>query len=413
MDNQQFRSQVEKIVAQTPLTDMHTHIYTPCFGELLLWGVDELLTYHYLTAETLRYNTMPYEKYWAMSKSARAELAFDTLFIQNSPYSESCRGVLTVLGELGLDVASRDLNAWRKYFSSMTTEQYVDKVFATANVKDCVMTNDPFDDAERKVWLNGYVADKRFHAALRLDGLLMNYLQNLDRLKGFGYDVDEQLSQKSVDEVTRFLNDWCDRMNPLYMAVSLPPEFLWPEDSIRGKLISQCVLPVCLKRNLPFAMMIGVKKLINPDLQLAGDGLGKGDMATVERLCAANPHNKFLLTMLVRENQHECAVTARKFRNLFVFGCWWFLNNPSFIEEITRMRMELLGGSMLPQHSDSRVLDQLIYKWSHSRTIIAKVLADKYADIAKAGWVVTEDEMRRDVAQLLGGAFWDFLARKF
>jgi hypothetical protein len=31
-----------------------------------------------------------------------------------------------------------------------------------------------------------------------------------------------------------------------------------------------------------------------------------------------------------------------------VFGCWWFLNNPSLIEEIERMRMELLGVSFIP-----------------------------------------------------------------
>jgi hypothetical protein len=25
------------------------------------------------------------------------------------------------------------------------------------------------------------------------------------------------------------------------------------------------------------------------------------------------------------------------------FGCWWFLNNPSLVEEITRERIEMLG----------------------------------------------------------------------
>ena len=40
---------------------------------------------------------------------------------------------------------------------------------------------------------------------------------------------------------------------------------------------------------------------------------------------------------------------------------------PSLIDEITRMRFELLGTSIIPQHSDGRVLDQLLYKWDHSR----------------------------------------------
>jgi len=159
----------------------------------------------------------------------------------------------------------------------------------------------------------------------------------------------------------------------------------------------------------PFALMIGVKKLTNPGLKLAGDSVGKGDIDTLEYLCASYPNVKFLCTMLARENQHELCVAARKFRNLHVFGCWWFTNMPLFIDEITRMRFELLGLSFTPQHSDARVLDQLIYKWAHSKKIIADVLAEKYADIAATGWKITEEEIRRDVAGLFGGNFWRFV----
>ena len=102
---------------------------------------------------------------------------------------------------------------------------------------------------------------------------------------------------------------------------------------------------------------------------------------------------------------------ARKFRNLHVFGCWWFTNIPSLINEITRMRIELLGMSVTPQHSDARVLDQLIYKWRHSRQIITDVLTEKYVDLAQTGWVVTEADVRRDASELLGGAFDRFCQR--
>ena len=91
-----------------------------------------------------------------------------------------------------------------------------------------------------------------------------------------------------------------------------------------------------------------------------------------------------------RENQHELCVYARKFGNLLPFGCWWFLNNPSLIEEITRMRVELLGTSFIPQHSDARVLDQLLYKWEHSKEIIGKVLIDKFGEMSRAGRPPTE-----------------------
>jgi hypothetical protein len=31
--------------------DLHTHLFPPSHGPLMLWGIDELLTYHYLVAE--------------------------------------------------------------------------------------------------------------------------------------------------------------------------------------------------------------------------------------------------------------------------------------------------------------------------------------------------------------------------
>ena len=88
----------------------------------------------------------------------------------------------------------------------------------------------------------------------------------------------------------------------------------------------------------------------------------------------SNPEIRFLVTFLARENQHELCVAARKFSNLMPFGCWWFLNNPSIVSEITRERFELLGQSFIPQHSDARVLEQLIYKWKHARKQIIDAL---------------------------------------
>ncbi|HQH73434.1 MAG TPA: glucuronate isomerase, partial [bacterium] len=141
----------------------------------------------------------------------------------------------------------------------------------------------------------------------------------------------------------------------------------------------------------------------------AGDGVGRADLGSVVQLCQQYPDNRFLVTLLSRENQHELCVTARKFANLLPFGCWWFMNNPSLIEEITRERIEMLGWSFVPQHSDARVLDQLLYKWPHSRRIIAKVLIDKYADLLQTGWKVTEDEIRRDVSRLFYDNFETFV----
>ncbi len=87
------------------------------------------------------------------------------------------------------------------------------------------------------------------------------------------------------------------------------------------------------------------------------------------------------------------------------FDYWWFLNYTSMISEITRERFELLGTSFIPQHSDARVLDQLIYKWGHSRRIIADALYDSYASLLRDGRALTRQEIERDATKLFSGNF--------
>ena len=124
-----------------------------------------------------------------------------------------------------------------------------------------------------------------------------------------------------------------------------------------------------------------------------------------EQICRDNPDNKFLVTVLSRENQHELCVIARKFANLMPFGCWWFLNNPSIIAEITAERLEMLGTSFIPQHSDARVLEQVIYKWTHSRRIIADILFNQYMELTLDGFPLTSQHIQRDVEKLYSGNF--------
>jgi hypothetical protein len=401
---------IERTVAATPVLDIHTHLYDVSFGDLLLWGIDDLLVYHYLTAETFRHLEVSYERFWSLNKTEQAELIWQTLFLEHAPLSEACRGVLTTLHRLGLDVRRRDLPALRKWFAEWPVGTHVTRCLELANVKALCMTNSPFDDLERPIWQRGVLRDERFLAALRIDPLLVAWPEAAPRLAGWGYSVGEGLSAHTISEVRRFLADWTRRMEARYVMVSLGPEFSYPAASECAEILEQAVLPHCRDFGLPLALMLGVRRAVNPRLRLAGDGVGRSDLAALANLCDAFPQNKFLVTVLARENQHELCVLARKFRNLHVFGCWWFSNVPSLVAEITRLRLELLGPSFTAQHSDARVLDQLVYKWDHTRHIVAGVLAEKYADLTLAGWEPSAAEIERDVRDLFGGAFERFRA---
>ena len=405
----EVKAAIQKAVKAAPVVDMHTHLYDPSFGGLLLRGIDELITYHYLIAESTRASGLAPAKFYAMPRKARAEFVWDELFVKRSPVSEAARGVLTTATAYGLDPRRDGLDGMRKFFKGLSPEKHVDLAFATAGVESAVMTNDPFNDAERASWERGGRGDERFQAALRIDPLVIDLPGASAKLRAWGCGVAADFSGASASELRRFCGDWIKRMNARYAAMSFTPDFAWPDASLRGRILGEAVIPACRDASVPFALMIGVRRRIRPELGDAGDGVGKGDPSSVGRLCAEFPDATFLCTMLAREDQHELCVTARKFSNLKVFGCWWFLNNPSLVREITAMRLELLGLTFVPQHSDARILDQVVYKWRHSKEVIADVLSAKYADMAKAGWRPARDEIDRDVEALFSGNARDWL----
>ena len=410
---------VRSIVTETPVMDIHTHLYSADFKERLLWGVDQLLVYHYLTAEYFRQGERSYDEFWSMDDAGRADLVWQALFVDRMPVSEAASGVITALNRLGLSPAiyGRDLDAYRAAWADKTAAAQVNDVLAAAKVKTIVMTNDPFDTVERAVWLAGGCTDDRFQSALRIDKLLLDWPSAAIELRSLGYDVaaddPSALSQEAtLAEVRRFLREWCGRIGALYIMASLPGDVHYPAtDEALTALLDGAVVPVCLELGLPLALMVGVRRQVNPALRLAGDMSMHADLGLLERLCLRYPDLQLLVTVLARENQHELAVMARKFRNLTLFGCWWFLHTESMIREMTAFRTELLGTSYIPQHSDCRVLEQLVNKWDHSRSIIAGVLYDKYARLHQDGWLVSENDIRRDTEHYFGGVFEQVLSR--
>lgn len=416
--------EVHRTLQEVTITDVHTHLFPPSFGKALLWGPDELLTYHYLIAElfTVAKWDLTYDKFWSMSKVQQADLIWEQLFIKHGPLSEAARGVITTFHKLGLETKKRDLASIRKWFAQQKLDEYLPKVFEIANIDYAVMTNSPFNPKEAKYWQEHAPVPDCLKPALRIDSLFdfENWESVADAMTTQGYDVRStteggqvlpQLDSKTFGEIRRFLVDWSKTIKPVYFAASFGPDFAYGKDKPLTEIIDHAVVPAALELGLPFALMIGARRLANPGLRNAGVTVGTADLYCLSELLRNHPHAKFLVTVLARTNQHELTVLGRVFRNLHIFGCWWYCNNPSIIDEMTRQRLELLGTSFTAQHSDARVLDQLIYKWDHTREIISKVLTDKYRDLREAGWEFSKDEIARDVRNIFGGSFEEFLKR--
>jgi hypothetical protein len=247
---------------------------------------------------------------------------------------------------------------------------------------------------------------RRFRTALRVDPLLKNDWALISRcLSASGYE-------DSIEGAINYLVDWVDTMQPEYLMASTPGNFSLDPLVSQMNLLEQVLVPIAERCNLALVLKVEADRGWNPSLRDGGDGVRELDPRVLQQLCTRYPRIKFLTTFLSRANQHSACVLANKFSNMHLYGCWWYCNNPSIISEITKMRLEMLGTAFTVQHSDARVLDQLVYKWKHSREVIGRVLLEQYTGLLEAGWGITREEIVRDVHRLFGGAYEEFMAKK-
>ena len=60
----------------------------------------------------------------------------------------------------------------------------------------------------------------------------------------------------------------------------------------------------------------------------------------------------------------------------------------------------MLSFSFIPQHSDTRVLEQVIYKWLNTRRTLAPILYEQYRLLAEDGRMVSRADIQRDITRL-------------
>ena len=227
--------------------------------------LDELLTYHYLEAEFFRFSRTTPQQYWSLSKPDRADAIWQALFVENTPMSEAARGIVFVLDAFALPTDSPDLAEARAFFQKQNVAEHVLKALQMAGVSSVVMTNDPLDREEMQLWMSGAQRHPQFQPVLRLDRILREWSEPWDLLVSLGYEVDNCASGKSIGEIRRFLADWYERMQPVYMAVSLPDTFQFPEDTrARKDPAERRSCPRAVNSDLPLSLMIGVRRQVNP-----------------------------------------------------------------------------------------------------------------------------------------------------
>ena len=378
----QIRFYLEKFTYECEIIDIHTHLYPSRFKKFHRIGLIDLLNYHYLIAEFLSLNMITPSKFFSLNKFDKAKMIWDNLFFKHHPYSTATIGVLRVINSYGI----YDVNKSFKEILKMTEDYYLSEndMFEISRVKKVVMTNNPFNTNEFNILTKN--KDKRYIPSIRIDDIFENYSEKHNT------KINKADNEKGVEYLINFFEKIIQDFQPAYFALS--SENL---EEFKNKEFFEKFLKLLLRYKLPLMLLVGVKRGINPNYQEAGDGVGSFDLKKLEAILNRYNKNNFLVTCLNLNDQFKLNVVARKFQNLKIFGFWWFNNNESIINNLFQQRLELLGDNFIFQHSDARVLDQLIYKWFDFKNIYINVMERKYNNLMQLGLKVNPDQLQEKI----------------
>jgi len=397
LSNDNLSNKLLNIINYSPIFDLHTHIFPPSHKNFFLLGFKNLLNYHYLIAELLTATDIDASTFYSYNEEKKASLIWIELFEKRTPVSEACAGVLSILKELNIEINNKSfLSISDEYDNKIQSDK---NILDLSNVSSLVMTNNPFDLDEWSLFNSSDWDKKTYLASLRLDDLILDYKETLKKVK-------DQMSNQEEGTIVAYLEKCYLQSNPVYAAVSLN---LATFNIVLNNSLWRNILVWLESKKLPLSLMLGVKRAVNKDFGLAGDGIDNINLKELSNLCNSFPKNKFLVTCLSLNDQHELTVLARKHPNLKIFGFWWFMNQPTIIKQILKMRIDMLGFSFIPQHSDARVSDQLIYKWSHFKKILHPILLEYYQDLLYKNFPISESILQRDINNLLSGNAKNYL----
>ena len=75
------KKNILKIIDNTDIVDIHTHLFPYSHNNFFLSGSDDIFNYHYLTAEFLSSSKFNPISFFKLTKTKRAELVWKYLFI--------------------------------------------------------------------------------------------------------------------------------------------------------------------------------------------------------------------------------------------------------------------------------------------------------------------------------------------
>ncbi len=403
------RAQVERSfdaaleeVCQGGLLDFHTHLFPYVeganFNQLAFFGPHRCVAYHYTYGRVFaegRFSDKALKRYGKLSVEEQSSWLIDRLSDSGPELCESTRGLVTIASKLGVATGNRSLRTifddWCQLYADSSPSEYVDRIFATSPVNRVVSTNSIFSRTEydliysqpeqMELWDR-----ERFGFALRLDelihgrnssGKLKPQFAALAAEMGFAEAAGDIKRKKTQKACRALVQHWIARFQAEYAAVSLHGKTrLNKKDDVARIVLESAIIPACVEAGIPVVLMPFVRRQIKPLHLNAGDVVMQGDIDGLIDFMGKHQEAFFMVTPLSNNDHQALVMASRALGNVCLWGHWWINLIASTINAQARERFENLGLAHFGVNSDSRILDQILYKFDHYFSILKPIFVD-------------------------------------
>ena len=360
------------IYGKIKYVDFHSHLFPQCHKKFHKSGFIELLNYHYFLPEIFeKIPNLNLKK----TKKYIANQVWNKLFLEEIPLSTSAKGLIKILDKMGIHNKKISFEELVNLENELKYDEH--DIFAKCNIKSVVMTNNPFNIDEWSLFKNTKWDREMYKSSIRLDYLFS--LKDLNKLSEFKDHLDKCIKESK----------------PEYLSISLS------NDGLKRLIKSKVFLNYLSNLDLPLWIMIGVKRKLNPKLDDAGDCIDLIDLELIRDLISNWQSIKFIISNIHYRDEHYLNTLSRNFQNISLAGTWWYMNNKSYSKSAIKSRIEMLGTGHKLFFSDSRVLEQLIYKTSNFQDILTDILLDILKEHKQHNYQFTTKQLENSLYTLL------------
>ena len=215
---------------QLPVEDEHSHLLHNTAGdELCFWGIERLLTYHYVRRILFAEGHVTPEVFYSWSLREQADFVWQKLFVNrlSDCTDEGRKGVILVMQCFGLDPNAKNLDQAREFYREQTAEMIQQKSMKIAGVTRVVGTQDILDPAEVAFYQTKNCGfNQELRPAIRLDELLLHWLRAIPKFAEYGVDLHKDpKNEQNHDKLRKFLAETFEMLGGdiAYLASSFGP----------------------------------------------------------------------------------------------------------------------------------------------------------------------------------------------